>query len=117
MSRTTAARQARRAVPTPAHLSRGAAGLGPPVQEQQQLDPLQHQVAGSGSRFHAAATALSCTSTVVERQQHKLARVALACRIYWMALGAGPDYLNVLKWKDGYLASTKANGKPVAQSA
>ncbi|KAL4445425.1 hypothetical protein ABPG77_011250 [Micractinium sp. CCAP 211/92] len=36
---------------------------------------------------------------------------------YWTALGAGPDYLNGLNWKDGYLASMKANGKPVAQSA
>lgn len=46
-----------------------------------------------------------------------LAPMSLACRIYWTALGAGPDYLNGLNWKDGYLASMKANGKPVAQSA
>lgn len=37
--------------------------------------------------------------------------------IYWTALGAGPDYLNGLDWKNGGLATMKLYGKPVGQSA
>ncbi|KAL4427962.1 hypothetical protein ABPG75_002051 [Micractinium tetrahymenae] len=37
--------------------------------------------------------------------------------IYWTALGAGPDYLNGLNWKDGNLFTLKSHGKPVGQSA
>lgn len=83
------------------------------MQARTPADPLPQSAALALCRARAFLHA----EQVVHGGSARLPLAALLRRIYWTALGAGPDYLNGLDWKNGGLATMKLYGKPVGQSA